>query len=172
MKLALQKLLFKSTSIATAYSLKLLFILTFSFLLLMLLEMNSKAFKSNIWSETLAVKSFSGMQSEAFDKSVNKTPKIVFHFSIITIRQSWVLKPFLIPYWGFEKILDKKQRFDLKFLSSLLKTGIISASGLVDGNCEKVIASLKLEVRNFLKISIFSLIIFKRMWFLKIFLFT
>ena len=59
-----------------------------------------------------------------------------------------------------EKILMDLQLI-FKFLSSLLITGIISASFLEDGYCEKVLASLKVEVRNFVKISIFSLIIHK-----------
>ena len=178
MKLSLQKVLLKSTWKTTAHSLKLLFILTLYFLLLMLLEMNSKTLKLNIWSETLAIKSSLCMQLNAFDKSVMKTPKIpllltlLFHFSIITIRQSWVLKSFLIPYWGFEKVLSKKQRVHFKLLSFLLKTGFISASVIVDWNHKKGIASLRLEVRNFLKISIFSLVIVNRLWVLKSFFFT
>ena len=39
-----------------------------------------------------------------------------------------------------EKILGKKQRADFKVLLSLLKTGFISASVIVDENCKKVIA--------------------------------
>ena len=96
--------------------------------------------------DTLAIKSCSGMQSKVFDKSVNKNSKIPFlsmlfvHFSIITKRQSWILKRFLVRYWGFEEILGKKQRADFKVLLLLLKTGFISASVIVDENCEKVIA--------------------------------
>ena len=175
MKLTLQKALLKSTWKTTAHSLKLLFILTLYFVLLMLLEINFKTLKLNIWSETLAIKSSLCMQLKAFDKSVMKTPKIpslLFHFSIITIRQSWVRKSFLIPYWGFEKVLGKKQRVYFKFLSFLLKTGFISASVIVDWNREKGIASFRLEVRNFLKIFIFSLVILHRLWILKSFFFT
>ena len=48
-----------------------------------------------------------------------------------------------------------------KFLSFFLKTGIKSASFIVDWNYEIVIASLKLELRNFEEISTFPLIILK-----------
>ena len=48
-----------------------------------------------------------------------------------------------------------------RFLSSFLKTGITSARFVVDENWENVIASLKLEVRNLLKLSILYLFVAK-----------
>ena len=85
------------------------------------------------------------MQWKAFDKSVNQTPKVPFLSTLFlffnqcnnSIFGSKAFSKSLLRLW--EGLDERKQRDDLK------KTGFIFARVIIDGNCEKVIASLKLE---------------------------